>query len=730
MTPNLENSNFSYLTKYSPTESVEGGLNINELKNILLRKLPLIAGCTVAMGSLALLKVALTPPEYVAGFELLSEPVNIETSVTSADADSRETREQITEVELDEVQLKILQSPQLILRVVESLQDKYPELDYQELTEGLTIEIVSDQSQEQNILQVTFQDSDKQKVTDVVEALNRTYQKYSVEKRQTGIKRGIAFLDRQTPEISTQTEELENQITQLRAQYNFSNPDSSLEQITSRINELSVRQEENEIKLQELRLTLSNLERDYAIQPAKSITALGLATPRYLALIDKLRELDLTINQKSVVFADGSETMQVLQQEKQQLNSLIAEAGEGIRQRLIDQIAVLENRQRALAEETNRLKSQLGQWSEISGRFKHLQNRLNRANGKLNEFNSQKDALQIEAARQESPWQLLTPAMEPETTSISMINYLMLGSTLGMLIGVSAAFILDKQQNIVYTSAKIEELTNLPILATIPYIFHNKKPLSLEQINPSKEQSSSSSITQLTELERSLDLFYPQFVVPNSIEAFRAFAANLGILNFSSNPKDFKIDTSLKSIAISSAVSGEGKSTVALNLARASASMGKKVLLVDTDLRNVNRLTQGLGLESKIGLRNILERENSNLGLDYISEIPFEENLYILTSGFMNLDANLNRLDISRLLASAKMRSIMEELRDHFDLIIYDMCAINEFADVNLLAAKTDGIIIVAGLGKLQSVALNEALTQLKLCKAPVLGVAVNKIVQ
>ena len=729
MTPNLENSNLSYLNKYSPTESIEGGLNISEFTNILLRKLPLIAGCTLAMGSLALLKVVLTPPEYVAGFELLSEPVNIETTVTSADADSRETREEITEVELDEVQLKILKSPQLILRVVKSLRDQYPDLDYQGLAEGLTIEILSGNQQEQNILQVFFEDPDKQKVADVVEALNQTYQKYSVEKRQSGIKRGIAFLDRQIPEISNQREKIENQITNLRTQYNFNNPDSSLAQITSRINELSVRQDENEIKLQELRLTLSNLERDFAIQPAKSITALGLATPRYLALIDKLRQLDETINQKSVVFAEGSETMQVLEQEKQQLNSLIVEAGAGIRQKLIDQIAVLENRQRSLTDETERLKSQLKQWSAISGQYKSLQHQLNRTNVKLNEFTSQKDALQIDAARQESPWQLLTPATEPETNSINTINYLVLGSTLGLLIGVGAAFVLDKQQKIIYSSAKVEELTNLPILATIPYISQNKNLPFLKQISPSKEQSPSFSITQITELERSL-YQSPQLFVPDSIEAFRSFAANLGILNFSSDSTDFQIDTSLKSIAISSAVSEEGKSTVALNLARASASMGKKVLLVDTDLRNINGLTKILSLESKIGLRNILNRENSDLGLNYINPISFEKNLYILTSGFESLETNLTRLDPSRLLASVKMRSLMEELRNHFDLVIYDMCAINEFADVNLLAAKTDGILMVAGLGKLQSVALNEALTQLKLCKAPVLGVAANRIVQ
>lgn len=726
MTPNLETPNLSYLKNYSPQEPIEGGLNVSEIQNILLRKLPLIAGCTLAMTSLALLKVLFTPPEYVAGFELLSDPVNIETQVTSTDSDSRETREEITEVELDEVQLKILKSPQLILRVVESLQNKYPDLSYSELAEGLTIEILSGKQQEQNILQVTYQNIDKQKVADVVEALNQTYQEYSVEKRQSGVKRGIAFLDRQIPQISTRTKELENKITDLRTQYNFNNPDASLEQITSRINQLSTRLEENELQLQELRLTLNNLDREFETDPAKSIVALGLATPRYTALLNKLSELDLVINQKSVVFADESETMKALNQEKQQLNSLIAEAGLGIRQKLVNQIAVLENRQRSLAEETARLESQLGQWSAISGQYRSLQHQLNRANGKLNEFTSQKDALQIDAVRQESPWQLLTPAAEPETNNVSTANYLLLGSTLGLLLGIGTALILDKQQKIVYASAKVEELANLPILATIPYISPHKNLSFLRQISPGIEHSASSPAGQMTKLNRS----YPQFFIPDAIEAFRSFAANLGILNFSNDFEDFEVDTSLKSIIITSATAGEGKSTVALNLARASASMGKKVLLVDTDLRSDDCVTKDLGLEQSIGLRNILSRENPNLSLDCIQQVPLEENLYILTSGFDSSSINSVGLDPSRLLASLKMRSLMEELRNHFDLVIYDVCAVVGFADVNLLSAKTDGIILVTGLGKIQSTVLGEALSQLKLCKTPTLGVAINKMVQ
>ena len=724
MERNIEIAKNYYQPSSSNPENIEGGLNLAEIKDIIVRKLPLIAGCTISLTSLAFLKVVITPPEYVAGFELLSEPVNIETKVTSTNDDSRETREEITSVELDEVQLKILKSPRLISRVIESLEDKYPELTYPELASGLTIEIISGSKKSQNILQVIYSDPDKQKVADVVEALNQTYQAYSVEKRQSGVNRGIDFLDRQIPQVSERTEQIEAEISELRTQYNFNDPDTSIDKITSRIAQLSQRREDNAIELEELNLTLSNLEQELAVEPEKSTTAIELATPRYMELLSRLRELDLEINQKSTIYADRSETMQVLQEEKQQLKDLIIEAGANIRQKLANKITVLENRQRVLNAQMEDFETQLEKWSAISVEYQGLRNKLDRANNKLNGFTSQKDALQIDAVQQDAPWQLLTPATEPRINNISTVNYLLLGSTLGLILGVGIAFILDKQQKIVYSASKVEEITNLPILGNIPYISKGKEASLLKQLTPNRSSLSSSQM-QLERLNQSSSNFF----IPSSIEAFRSFAANLDFFNFSNDIEDFDLDTKLKSIVVTSATAGEGKSTVALNLARASASMGKKVLLVDTDLRSTNCLTKNLGLESTLGLMNILNDEDSTATLGCIQQIPLEENLFILTSGFEDPASNPIQRDPSRLLASNKMHSVMNKLRKHFDLIIYDLCAIIGFADVNLLANKTDGIIMVAGLGKIQTTVLNEALSQLRLCQAPILGVAVNKTV-
>ena len=733
MNQNLEQQKFYTLNNSPELENLEGGLNLSKIKSIILRRLPLIIGFTGFMTSLALLKVLVTPPLYTASFELL-EPLNIETKVTSTNEESRQTREEITSVDFNDIQLKILKSPRLISRTVESLKGKYAKANYQEITNDLTISIISD-SQEtqnsQNILLVEYEDPDKEKVSMVIEALTNTYIEYSAEKRLLGVKQGIAFLDRQIIIAREEVRNIEEQIKTLRNKNNFIKPDLSLEPLTLRSENLTQESEQIKSRLPELKFMAQKLEQELRTQAAESDVAVKFATPQYLELLNQLRETDVEIARKSAVFSSNSIEIQTLEQEKQQVISLLAKAGKEILRRLNSEIKALESRQKNIAIETANLKLQLSSWSTVSSDYNNLLQKLNRANSKLNEFTVQKDALSIEAAQQEAPWQLLTPAVEPKIKNIGVLNFTLLGFTLGLLVGTGIALVLDKHENVIYTSAEVEKITNLPVLGTIPYI-PNKTLSLIDQTNYKP------GLRQLPQQKSLLKRQQQSISDPASfsIEAFRSFAANLGLLDFNINSESLNSDSKIKSLVITSAIPGEGKSTVALNLARACASMGKKTLIVDTDLRSNDRLTKYLGLESEIGLSNILNQDNFNLSSDHINtrQLPLENNLFIITSGFKSeftqllSESDPIKQDPSRLLASAKMHLLMKKLETNFDIIIYDLCDILGFADVNLLAGHTDGIVIVTGVGKVQAVELNEALNQLKLCKVPILGLAINNV--
>ena len=716
-----------YVRGSSTVSNAEGGLNLGDVKSTVKRKLPLIIAITMGMASLAFFKTMLIPSVYVASVELLPESLNVETKVTG-NGDSGEVREDITAVKLDDIQLKKLKSPATISKAVETLQGKYPELDYATLIKDLSVKFIRDSQNKKNVLSVSYEHPDKQQVADVMEVLTQTFLDYSANERSEGIERGIAVLETQIPKVSVQIRRLEGQMQSLRDRYGFIEPEISLDPITSRKSIMA--QEEGNVagELQQLRSKLRNLDRELSFQPTTSPTAMELATPRYQGLLNQLREIDVEIGRKSAIFSNRAVEMQVLREERQRIIGLTKQATRAIRQKLVNDIKTLETRQRLARRESAKLQSQLKNWSTVANNYKKLEQELVVAREELNDYTQKRDALLIDAARQGAPWELLAPAGEPLNSDLSASNRLFLGSGFGLLLGIGLALMLDKSQKIVYTSAKAEEITNLPVLGHIPYTPQNKKPtlFGQEKSDKHKQLPPSNNVKDI-DLYRDPDasgaLAFPD-IFSNSIEAFRSFAANLGLLNFSTDSEFLKFDTNLRSLAITSAVSGEGKSTVALNLARASASMGRKVLLVDADVRSKVRITESLGLESEVGLKNLLNQPNSDLALKHVRKSPLDDNLYVLSSGFDELMGH----ESSRLLASGQMFMLMEELKENFDLVIYDMCAVVGYADVNLLARKTDGVVLVTGLGKINETLLNRAVEQLKMASVPILGIAANDV--
>lgn len=171
-------------------------------------------------------------------------------------------------------------------------------------------------------------------------------------------------------------------------------------------------------------------------------------------------------------------------------------------------------------------------------------------------------------------------------------------------------------------------------------------------------------------------------------------------------------------MVISSAAPANGRSTVALYLARAAASMGQRVLLVDTDLRDPS-LHLCLQLTNERGLSDLLSEEIPDIN-EVIERSPVEDNLFVLTTGSMPLDP-------TRILASRKMESLMEKLHAIFDLVVYKAPLLLGYADTHLLATHTDGVLLVTALGKLERSTLDQTLEQVKLSGTPVIGIVANR---
>lgn len=165
-------------------------------------------------------------------------------------------------------------------------------------------------------------------------------------------------------------------------------------------------------------------------------------------------------------------------------------------------------------------------------------------------------------------------------------------------------------------------------------------------------------------------------------------------------------------IGITSSIRGEGKSTTALNLAYAFAEAGKKVLLMELDMR-LPTVAKRLSLAESPGLSNCL------VGLNDVSEVlqqsKIHENLFSVTAG----DIPPNP---SELLSSKEMEMTMEQLKEQFEFIILDLPPVNAVSDALIVSKLTNGIVMVVRQNYNNSHELNEAMRQLKIVDAKILG--------
>jgi capsular exopolysaccharide synthesis family protein len=189
-------------------------------------------------------------------------------------------------------------------------------------------------------------------------------------------------------------------------------------------------------------------------------------------------------------------------------------------------------------------------------------------------------------------------------------------------------------------------------------------------------------------------------------ESFRQIRTNLQFANVSHTSKV---------ILVTSSIPGEGKSTTASNMAIAIAQTGKKVALVDADLRRP-MVADYLGLEGNAGLTTALLGATE---LDDLLQLWGGDDLHVLTSGQVPPNP-------SELLGSAAMSDLIDKLEANFDSVIIDAPPLLPVTDAAVLAQKVGGVVLVVGTGKVRTQDLDKALGSLKLVDADVLGIVLN----
>ncbi len=175
------------------------------------------------------------------------------------------------------------------------------------------------------------------------------------------------------------------------------------------------------------------------------------------------------------------------------------------------------------------------------------------------------------------------------------------------------------------------------------------------------------------------------------------------------------IDEDLQTVMVTSSGPGEGKSTTVANLATVFAQQGKKVLLIDADMRKPT-VHYTFQLQNMYGLTNVLTGQKELSEAVNATEVP---NLFVLTCGPIAPNP-------AELMGSRHMKQFIEEAKGIYDLVIFDTPPVLAVTDAQILANQCDGTILVTSSGKTEVEAAQKAKELLEHAKGKLLGAVLN----
>ncbi len=682
------------------SEGQEDDWSFPEFLGIVQRRALVIALVATAVMAIVVGLTLNKKPEYESSFRLLVEPVNDDTKVLDLFKDPN-----LAKSSLDyDSQIQVLKSPAEIGIIVQQLQGSYPDITYSSLINSLTITRLA----ETKILEVRYRSNDPVKVKAVLDKIASDYLNYSLEKRQSKLRQGIQFVEQQLPSVQNRVDKLQKDLQEFRQKYDFIDPDSQEKQITNQLNVLSGQRQTIDQQLAQARANFASLQgKDGKLAVLNNAVV-------YQQLILQLRQLDTQIALEATRFQEENPTIQALKKKRENLLPLLSQEQERFLDVKVAQAATeektLEVQSQDLAKSEQKLEQKSKQLPVLARQYTELQRGLQVTTESLNRFLATRETLQIQGAQTELSWQLIqAPSQPKEPVSASNLRRsLLLGLVAGVVSGIGVAVLIEKLDKTYHTVHALKEKIKLPLIGNIPF----EKQLQSLQYRTLKQK------TPIVRASHSLNEGIPELaVIPAEdysnysgqfLEALRVLYTNIQLLSS---------DRPIRSIIISSAMALDGKSTVAFHLAQIATAMGQRVLLIDADLRQpmIHSLSN---LNNLWGLSNLI---TANLPVEgVIRQLPsMSQLLSVITAGPIPPDS-------TKLLSSQKMKRLMEDFHNTFDLVIYDAPPLVGLADARLLAPHTDGIVLVVRIDKTDSSMLKRALDSLKMSRVNILGIVGN----
>ena len=638
--------------------------------------------------------------------------------------------------------------------------------------EDFSLAQVEEDKSNTRIFEAVFTSNNKLRAQKSLQALRSVYLAYNLDQQSDRLTEGLELVDQQIAEVRQDLNRSQNSLQAFRQGEGLIDPEQQSLSAAEALDALALEQQEVRAEYEEAIAQESSIRSVLALDPRSAVAASRASqSSRYQSLLDALQKTELALAERLSVYTEADPVVQDLEAERsrnvallrQESQRLVRQTGGGsgyanesdllssgqlgdidlnlVEEMIANQVRIksLEARQLSLARSEQRLQDKLVRFPGLINQYDKLQPEVETQRQSLAQLLELRQQLSNDIAQGGFKWEVVEPPAIGEKVSPNPIQNLALGAIAGLFIGGALAYWREASDTVLRSSEALSKQTTLPLLGGLPEdVEGSPKRRSFgwwRQVLPPVEDSVLSRV-QWESFRDAIDLIYKNIQL--SVEASRRGFAGEYFLRDSfyrgAEPADAGLtdsapqedlakgpvahdslskDRSLKSLMVTSATAGEGKTTLAMGLALSAARSQKRVLLIDADLRNPT-IHEQLGLANNQGLTQLLVSLEAPVPVNVaLSGVEID----ILTAGPLSDDPVL-------LLNSHRMKELVAKFERQYDLVIFDTSALLGRVDALQIASLCDSVVVISRLNQVAASDLKKVAAVLG--PVNVLGVVAN----
>jgi capsular exopolysaccharide synthesis family protein len=610
---------------------------------------------------------------------------------------------------------EIIRSLPIVQKTVEALDlrdEKGKSMDPKIISAGLKVKPVT----ETDILQISYKDNDPKIAAAIVNKIMEVYIENDILSNRAKATAARVFIDKQLPNVEATVRQADAALRKFKEENGVVALPEEAASAVEVMADLDKQIAQAQAQLAEADAKSTALRNQVGLNSEAAVAVSSLSqSPAVQEVLTELQKVQGQLAVEQTRFLDTSPTIASLQRREAALKSLLQGRVDqvlGSQQAPIDNLQIGALRQQLTADlvqsemERSGLASQLTVLYQAQSAYKKRSNVMPRLEQNLRELERRVGAsqstyetllnklqeAQVTENQNVGNARVISTAQVPKKAGPSKKKYLLLGGIGGILLGIVTAFLLDMTDRSVKTLKEARELFGSPLLGVIPAFGKSGK-----------------TRPPVGDLEPIVRRIVARDMPRSPIgQAYQMLQANLKFLSS---------DKQLKAIVVTSSVPKEGKSEVSANLAAVMAQVGRRVLLVDADMRHPSQ-HHLWELTNSVGLSNVI-----------VGEAEFKTAVCEVMPRLDVLTAGVIPPNPVALLDSKRMASLIEIFLKSYDCVLIDTPPLAGIADAPILGKMVDGILLVVRPGVVDSASAKAAKDFTTRSGQNVLGLVANGVI-